>query len=373
MLEVSLRPDKERVLRLRRVIGFILRLTVIAALGAGVWIGTKEGLRRFVWENPSFYLSDIHVSTDGALTHQQILSTGDIVEGRNIFLLNLKRVQTALENLPQVERADVRRTLPNRIDVEVTERQPIAWISAPGDTDPTTSERSYLIDARGFVMKCRKLMPEYLSLPIISGYDTANLVATRRVTDFEMRAALDLIRLNVDSTRWQVRNIDVSKQYCLVVTDRSQARIIFGLDNMDKQLSRFYRLLDVIEPTHREIQTANLFVERNIPVTFADAPVQESEEPVLIQANQESDVKDGETKMEHPKTESPKVESPKAQSEKTSTAKQKKSGDTSRTSKTASSTKKSKEAAKRKPVSSKESERVPPDSIRKPFRLLGNG
>jgi len=94
-----------------------------------------------------------------------------------------------------------------------------------------------------------------------------------------VQAALDLIRLNADSTRWQVRNIDVSKGYCLAVTDRSRALITFGLDNLDKQLTRLYRLLDVIEPTHKEIQTVNLFIERNIPVTFVEPVAEETVPP----------------------------------------------------------------------------------------------
>jgi len=299
LLEVSLRADKERELRIRHAAALIFKIVIFSALAVGAWVGTKQGLRRLVWENRTFYLSDLRVTTDGTLTREQILTTGGIVEGRNIFLLDLAKVRNSLDALPQVEHVEVQRTLPNRIDVEVTERQPIAWIAAPGDTDPTASDRSFLIDARGYVMRTRKLLPDYYSLPIITGVETENIVPGKRltapvapsvresdgsvavlrqgITAATVQAALDLIKLNADSTRWQVRSIDVSKGYCLVVTDRSRALITFGLDNLDKQLTRLYRLLDVVEPTRKELQTVNLFVERNTPVTFTEPP---SEEPV---------------------------------------------------------------------------------------------
>jgi hypothetical protein len=92
----------------------------------------------------------------------------------------------------------------------------------------------------------------------------------QKAANLEIQAALELIRLNADSTRWQIRNVDVSKLYCLIVTDRRHARVTFGLDEIDRHLTQFYRLLDYLEPTHREIQTVNLLVERNTPVTFMD-------------------------------------------------------------------------------------------------------
>ena len=85
----------------------------------------------------------------------------------------------------------------------------------------------------------------------------------KRVNDLEMQSALELIRLNADSTRFQAQNIDVSKGYCLVVTDQRHARITFGLDHIDNQLSRLYRCLDRAATDHKELQTVNLIVERN--------------------------------------------------------------------------------------------------------------
>jgi cell division septal protein FtsQ len=270
LLDVKIRECKERSRRARAVGGFVCKFVLVVGLGAGTWIGGKEALRRFVWENPDYFLRDIGFTTDGALTREQVLSTAGLVEGRNIFTVDLGQARAAIEQLPQVESAVMQRQLPNRITVAVTERRPIAWISAKGDEDPSSSERSFLIDARGIVLRSRVVLPEYYHLPIISGFETENLVPGKRVNAYEMQAALELVRLNADSTRFQARNIDLAKGYCLVVTDQRHAKITFGLDRIDQHLTRLYRCLDRAAEDHKELQTVNLIVERNIPVTFSD-------------------------------------------------------------------------------------------------------
>jgi cell division septal protein FtsQ len=278
LLEVSVRASKAREQRLRKAIGFVFKLTLLVVLLAGAWLGAREAVQRFFWDNPTLFLTDIRVDTDGTLTRDQILSAAGVHEGRNIFKTDLAGARSALNKLPQIQRVEIQRTLPNRLDIGIIERQPIAWVVAPGDTDPSASDRSFLVDARGYVMKSRKLLPEYQYMPTISGVETENLVNGQKVTTIEMQAALDLLRLNPDVTRWRAVNIDLSKGYCLVVTDRNGAQITFGLDRIDAQIARLYRLLDYVQPTQQEIRTVNLFVERNTPVTFYEPKPVVSEE-----------------------------------------------------------------------------------------------
>jgi hypothetical protein len=119
-------------------------------------------------------------------------------------------------------------------------------------------------------MKPRKAQQDFFHLPIVSGVEIDNLVQGQKTTALELLAALELLRLNAGSDRWQIKSIDVRKRYCLVVTDRTHAEITFGLDGIDKQLSKLNRLLDHLEPQHREIQTVNLQVRWNTPVTFVE-------------------------------------------------------------------------------------------------------
>jgi len=228
LLDVKLRESKERARRYGKVASFIFKTVVFVALVVGAYVGGKEALRRFVWENPDYFVHEINFTTDGALTREQVLNTAGIAEELNIFTIDISRARSLIEQMPQVESAVVQRQLPNRITVTVSERRPIAWVAAKGDEDPSSSERSFLIDARGTVLRSRVILPEYYHLPIISGFETENLVPGQRVPAWEMQSALELVSLNADNTRFQVRNIDLSKGYCLIVTDQRHAKITSG-------------------------------------------------------------------------------------------------------------------------------------------------
>ena len=121
-------------------------------------------------------------------------------------------------------------------------------------------------------MKEKKLLPEYLGLPLITGCTSESLEAGKVVESFEAKAALELLRLSTRSfmqTRFQIREIDVSKGYCLLVTDKNHTRVTFGFDNLDTQLQRLEQFLVYSDDSKRELATVNLLVQRNIPVTFA--------------------------------------------------------------------------------------------------------
>jgi cell division septal protein FtsQ len=185
-------------------------------------------------------------------------------------------VHDALQVLPQVDEVQVVRKLPAEIDIKITERKPIAWITGEKQiSDPFASDAAFLVDARGVLMKEKKLLPEYLGLPLITGCTSEALAAGKVVESFEAKAALELLRLSTRSfmqTRFQIREIDVSKGYCLVVTDKNHTRVTFGFDNIDAQLERLEQFLVYCDDSKQELATVNLLVQRNIPVTFAQTP-----------------------------------------------------------------------------------------------------
>lgn len=279
LLEVKIRASTERRRRLSAIFGMVFKVVLFSSIIIGGYIGGKEALRRFVWENPDYFIRDVKVSTDGTLTREQILKHAGIVEGTCIFYVELGKSKTAIEKMPQVDSAEVTRSLPNSLTVTVTERRPIAWLVSRADEDPTASEKSFLIDARGTVMKTKVKLEEYLHFPVISGVSIENLTDGERVTTTEMQAALELIQRTAESTKYQARHVDLSKGYCLVVTDHTRSKVTFGLDRIQEQLNRLHRYQERAAADMLEIQTVNLLVERNTPITFVPPPEPEPLDP----------------------------------------------------------------------------------------------
>jgi len=277
LLDVKVRSRRATQHRTRRVLAVISRLTLLAGLCAVIYVGAREGARRFFFENADYQLRTIELHTDGTLQREQILKVADLHEGENIFSVNLGRVRDSVQRLPQVDEAEVVRKLPGEIDIRVVERKPVAWITGDKQiSDPFVSDAAFLVDARGVLMKEKKLLPEYLGLPLISGCSSESLEAGKVVESLEAKTALELLRLSTRSfmqTRFLIREIDVSKSYCLLVTDKNHARVTFALNDLEAQLQRLEQFLVYCDDSKQELETVNLLVQRNIPVTFAKPPV----------------------------------------------------------------------------------------------------
>ncbi len=269
ILEVKVRSHKFKQQRNRIILNALFKLILLASLAGGVYYGGRACLNRLFWRNPDYNLTTVEINDDGTLSREQILGAAGIREGKNIFSINLSRARDSLGDLPQVERVDLERTLPNKIIITITERKPIAWLTPKASDDPTASPDAFLIDRKGTLMKTKKQLREYFHMPIIFGFATDNLEAGQTLDAPEIVAALTLIDLNADNTRFQIRSIDLSKGYCMMVTNQSHMLITLGLDHVDRQLERLGWALDYVERTNKILLTANFMVEHNTPVTFA--------------------------------------------------------------------------------------------------------
>ena len=274
LLDVKIRRTKEQSRVFWSIVWGTVKCVLAVSLLVGAWIGGKRALQVYVWENPDYMLSEIRYSTDGTLTRADVVGVSGLAEGMNIFLVDLAAARDGINALPQVDRVEVQRQFPSRVSIKISERKPIAWVTKRADEDPLTSATAYLIDARSVAMKPRGVLQQYIHLPIISGFPVENLADGQRAANYEIQAALELVRLNAENTKWQITNIDVSRGYCLNVTDNRRIQITFSIDKLDQQLDRLNRLFDKIGERQKELQTVNLFGERNTYLTYVE-PVPE--------------------------------------------------------------------------------------------------
>ena len=295
LLDVKVRSRSATQQRNRWVVVWLSKIALVIAILVGGYFGVREGARRFFFENPDYQLQAINVQTDGSLQREQILQAAGLREGENVFRVNLEEVHDRLQELPQVDEVQIVRKLPAEVDIKILERKPIAWISRDKEiSDPFASDAAFLVDARGVLMKEKKLLPEYLGLPLISGCTSEPLEPGKVVESVEANAALELLRQSSGSfmqTRFQIRQIDVSKGYCLLVTDKNRSQVSFGFDQLDVQLRRLEQFLVYCDDTKQELATVNLLVQRNIPVTFGkpaseviNDTIDPNEQPLVMKA-----------------------------------------------------------------------------------------
>jgi cell division protein FtsQ len=116
------------------------------------------------------------------VTREQVMEVlgGDI--GRNIFFVPLSERQAQLEQIPWVESASVMRFVPNRLQIQIHERTPVAFAQV--------GSRILLIDAAGTLMELPGTGKTKYSFPVILGTNPGEPLSTRAA---RMKIYTDLI------------------------------------------------------------------------------------------------------------------------------------------------------------------------------------
>ena len=279
LLDVSVRSDQAVRQRKRRLFSLLSKVLLALGLLAGAYFGATKAMAMLLLKNPEYNVATLDVETDGVLQPDQVLQAADLHKGENIFLLNLNRAKARVEAIPEVEKAQVTRQMPNRISIQITERKPVAWIVSghgPATREAmATAKDLYFIDARGILLQPRKVTSQDSYLPLIRSYTSGPLASGQEAEGEEVHAALDLLHAQQDSViaaRFQIQDIDLARHFGLEVTDRNGLQVLFGLDDMDKQLKRLDVYLQAIDQRGQKPQTINLLAQRNVPVTFVTEP-----------------------------------------------------------------------------------------------------
>ncbi len=165
---------------------------------------------------------DIDISGTHNVPHAQVMEVlgGDI--GRNIFFIPLAERKAQLEKIPWVESASVMRFVPNRLQVEIHERTPIAFARL--------GSRIWLIDAGGTLMELPGAGKQKYSFPVIVGMNPGEPLSTRAA---RMKLYNQLLReLDFDGAHYSqdLSEVDISDQDDVkVLTNDSAGAVLVHL------------------------------------------------------------------------------------------------------------------------------------------------
>ena len=134
-------------------------LWILAALAlAGMAYVTEN----FLLHAPAMTLikpDQIHIAGNRYVQAANVLGIFASDRNKSVLRIPLDQRRKQIESLPWVEQAAVRRALPNRIEVDITERTPIAFLRDGSEMN--------LIDAYGMILE-RPLKGEF-HFPVVSG------------------------------------------------------------------------------------------------------------------------------------------------------------------------------------------------------------
>ena len=254
--------------------GWVFRLMFLFVLAGGAYYGAREAFDRFFYSNPDYTLKKIDMELDQVLTREELLAETGLTEGINIFSIDLAAIEKTLREVPMAEEVRIERILPDRLVIKVTSRTPVAWIASGKEVaDPSTSPDSLLVDSGGLLMRPRRIQPEHLHLPVIYGVQSDNIHQGEPLHSEDLRMGLLLLAEVAarPDCLLRIRSMDISRGYRIEVINDQNARVQFATGDFNEQLDRLQKLLLHCAETGRILDSVNLMVRRNTPVTFVMA------------------------------------------------------------------------------------------------------
>ena len=227
---------------LRRIVIVLLMAGVPVAMGAAGW---------WLFTSSIFTVREVEVRGAHAVSRERILEAAGIEPGTSLFLVDPRVVVERVQALPEVQRADLVRELPNRVTVMVEERKPFTLVHAG---------RLHWIDESGHVIG-RESQAVTSPAPVISGLDETELLSLPAAPNGKARDAIRLIRALLRSgspLASEISEIDMSSVDGPVLYTVGGIEVRLGGEDWDERLARLEGVLAQTAVRDGAVRTVDL-------------------------------------------------------------------------------------------------------------------
>ncbi len=179
--------------------------------------------------------------------------------GANIFRLSTAEIRKQVETIPWVRSATVSRTFPHGLRVQVTEREPVAFVRNDG--------RLKLIDHEGVLLE--KPARAVFDFPVVSGFEAGSAPADRAsrlalYAEFQKQTGAEAERAG-----WLVSEVDLSDAddlKALFVQGQETVQVHFGHSDFSERLRNFLELWPEVHKTVGKVDSMDMRYQRDIVV-----------------------------------------------------------------------------------------------------------
>jgi len=262
ILQVTARVSGQRKDRMHRV-GAIVFITLVAAGAAWVLSTSAKATGAHLFsENELFVIRHMDLDSDGKLDAQHIREYAHLEEGMNLFAVNLQKVREDLLSVPVVSSVEIRRRLPDTLEIHIKERTAVARLGGESGTYPLG------LDREGCVLGPTSISPQ---LPYIVGFREKGLRPGVSIADPGVKAALEMLSLCGDpilSRFVRVKNVDIEHSDYLDVHLASGERILLSHGDMHQKLLKLCSIMKQTADAGRAIAAIDMTVDKNFPVQY---------------------------------------------------------------------------------------------------------
>ncbi len=195
-------------------------------------------------ETPCFAAKTVDVQGNARVSGEEILKLAGIREGMNVLSLNLPAARERILDNPWISGAGVRRQLPDKIFIQVTEHEPVAVLDL---------DRKFLLDTRGELFKIAE--PGDLSgLPLVRGLEFSDISVAGEPMSPPFKALVEFLRARRESDKVlpaaAVSEVRVDRDMGItVVAGNPAVSVRLGFDKYSEKLARldYVLTMDVAE------------------------------------------------------------------------------------------------------------------------------
>ncbi|HMP90337.1 MAG TPA: FtsQ-type POTRA domain-containing protein [Kiritimatiellia bacterium] len=236
-------------------------LAVVALSGVSWAIAAGGGqIRQWLFtQNTQFIIKNVEISSNGRLTGDHIKEFAGVIEGQNLFDIDILQVRKKLEEGPLIKKAEVQRRLPGTLVLRVSERIPLARI-AHGQAGFFFS-----VDRDGHVLGLAGR--QLAAMPLVTGFSDRGLSPGSVLRDGGAIDALNVISMcdaAPISQAIRISVIDVSNPDYLNLTLDSGTRVLLP---RNPPRSKLEDLVLFLREAGGRKTFFDLTVDRNIPAT----------------------------------------------------------------------------------------------------------
>jgi cell division protein FtsQ len=231
--------------------------SVLVVLIGGLLLAVAA-VRYYLLHDPRFLISEsdeIQINGNTHLTRAQLLDVFGSDLERNIFRVSLSDRQADLERLPWVQHATVMRLLPNRLQVEIVERTPVAFARQ--------GTQIGLVDASGVLLDngASSDAEAHYSFPVLTGIVASDPAPTRSARMALYQRFMKELDGSGKSLSKTVSEVDVSDPddlKAMLATGGPEVLVHFGDDQFLNRYNQFQKLLPEWKQQYPKLASADM-------------------------------------------------------------------------------------------------------------------
>jgi cell division septal protein FtsQ len=262
ILMVSARVSDQKK-KIRYKLGaIVLLLVVLAGTAFAVVQGAQRMYEKLFADNERFLIERLDVVSDGKLRVEHVRQFAHIEEGMNLFAVDLQQVRDSLAAVPLVADVEVRRRLPDTLEVRISERVAIARLGDESTGYPMAMDREGVVLGPGAVSA---------HLPFISGFRMAGLRPGVQVDHPAVKTALEIVEL-CDTPQYsrflKVARIDVGGTDHLDLRLAQGERVLMPKANLPYKIEKLCDIIKMSADMGQAVASVDMTVDRNFPVKY---------------------------------------------------------------------------------------------------------